>query len=289
MISDNAQRAPETFPLHAETGLMSRDVPFAMTVEGTAGASRVMPASPVEEFLRRALDIVVSAVALALLFPVMLVIGLLIRIESPGPAIFRALRIGMDRRRRNESVAHDRRRENLHGQPFLFCKFRTMYADSRERFPQLYDYRHSPEDLARLPMKILMGHKGKPERLAPESVAGGDGMMNDPRVPAFCRWLRTTSLDELPNLWNVLKGDMHLVGPRPDLPEHVPYYDAQQTKKLRVKPGVTGLAQVSGRGLLTFQETLEYDVRFVENRSLWLDLKVILKTFRVFFNRIGAY
>ncbi len=110
----------------------------------------------------------------------------------------------------------------------------------------------------------------------------------DPRVPRWAIWLRRTSLDELPNLINVLLGDMSLVGPRPDIPEMMIYYTDAQKIKLNVKPGITGLAQVSGRGRLSFQETLKYDIEYVRNRSLLLDLKIIARTILAVFRRDGS-
>jgi len=113
--------------------------------------------------------------------------------------------------------------------------------------------------------------------------------MGDPRVPPVSRWLRRTSLDELPNLFNVLLGDMTLVGPRPDLPVHVRYYRPGQLKKFALKPGITGLAQVRGRGLLSFEETLRYDVEYVEKRSLLLDLQLLLLTVPALLRKDGAF
>ena len=112
---------------------------------------------------------------------------------------------------------------------------------------------------------------------------------NDPRVTSLGLILRRTSLDELPQLINVIKGDMSLVGPRPEIPEMLKYYRSEQRKKFQVKPGVTGLSQVRGRGLLGFQETQKLDVEYVEKKTLWLDFKIIMKTLKVTFLRIGAF
>lgn len=244
-----------------------------------------------EELARRMLDIVAASSSLILLSPLMLVVAILIKLDSPGAALFRQVRIGIDRRKRRRLTSRvDRREEDLLGKPFTFYKFRTMYADSRKRFPELYDYDHSEEELRSLPMKLLMGRKnGSPTMAEGASQPDLAAAINDPRVPPISRWLRTTSLDELPNLINVLKGDMHLVGPRADLPEHMKYYDRRARKKLSVKPGITGLAQVSGRGRLSFQETIQYDVEYVENRSLLLDMKLLIRTISVFLSRNGAF
>jgi lipopolysaccharide/colanic/teichoic acid biosynthesis glycosyltransferase len=103
------------------------------------------------------------------------------------------------------------------------------------------------------------------------------------------RWLRRNSLDELPNLFNVLVGDLHLVGPRPDITANIRYYTLVELAILQVKPGITGLAQINGRGFLTFKQTNSYDLEYVKNRSLMLDLGIILKTFPALLRRDGAY
>jgi lipopolysaccharide/colanic/teichoic acid biosynthesis glycosyltransferase len=142
-----------------------------------------------------------------------------------------------------------------------------MYVDAMERFPEMYKYDYTPEELKKLYFKIP----------------------DDPRLTRFGSRLRKTTLDELPNLINVIKGDMNLVGPRPDIPEMIKYYEQWERKKFTVKPGVTGLAQINGRGLLNFKKTLERDVEYVENRSLWMDIKVLMKTIKVSLLRIGAF
>ncbi len=129
-----------------------------------------------------------------------------------------------------------------------------MRADARTAFPELYAYQYDPAKLDR----VYMQTKG------------------DPRVTRLGRILRRTSLDELPNLWNVLKGDMSMVGPRPEIPEMFPYYKSGH--KFSVLPGATGLAQVNGRGKLSFLETLHWDEEYIRNRSLWYDLLILART-----------
>lgn len=201
------------------------------------------------EAVTRLIDCAGALIALFLASPLMVLIGVLIKIDSPGPAIFKQTRIGKKRK------------------PFTFYKFRTMYVDAKERFPELYQYQYTPEELNALYFKIP----------------------DDPRLTRFGRRLRKTTLDELPNFINLLKGNMSLVGPRPDIPEMMPYYQRWQEKKFEVKPGITGLAQVNGRGLLSFEETLGTDVEYVKNKSFWLDLRIILKTIKVTVLRIGAF
>jgi lipopolysaccharide/colanic/teichoic acid biosynthesis glycosyltransferase len=203
------------------------------------------PVSPVV----RAIECVVAAVLLVLTFPVMLVVAAIIRLDSPGPVLFRHPRVGKG------------------GRLFAFTKFRTLHADAKTRWPELYAYRYSPEQIDRLHFKV----------------------QNDPRVTRAGRWLRKSTLDELPNLWHVLTGEMGLVGPRPEIPEMLPYYDARGLRKFSVRPGVTGLAQVSGRGILSFRDTVAYDVEYVERRSAWFDVKILASTLYRTIRREGAF
>jgi lipopolysaccharide/colanic/teichoic acid biosynthesis glycosyltransferase len=200
-------------------------------------------------FATRLVEVVFASVMLILTAPVMLVIAWLIHRDTPGPALFRQTRVG------------------LGGKPFRFVKFRTLYVDAKTRFPELYAYRYDAQQLQNLKFKIE----------------------NDPRVTPMGRWLRQTSLDELPNLWNVLTGDVALVGPRPEIPEMLPYYKGEMLRKFAVRPGVTGMAQVSGRGRLGFYETVDYDVEYARTRSLLVDLRLLLKTVRMVILRDGAF
>jgi len=201
------------------------------------------------ELTTRSLDIIVAFAVLVLTFPIFALVAFLVWIDSPGPVIFRQIRVGKG------------------GKLFSFYKFRTMHVDARQRFPHLYRYEYTPEEFRTYRFK----------------------MVEDPRLTRFGKYLRRTTLDELPNLFNVLKGDMTLVGPRPEIPEMARLYQPYQMKKFTVKPGVTGLAQVNGRGLLTIQETLRYDLDYVDTRCLKKDLAILLKTIKVTVLRIGAF
>jgi lipopolysaccharide/colanic/teichoic acid biosynthesis glycosyltransferase len=117
--------------------------------------------------------------------------------------------------------------------------------------------------------------------------ATGRPLSDAERLTPFGRWLRASSLDELPELWNVVRGEMSLVGPRPLLVEYLPRYSARQTRRHEVRPGLTGLTQVSGRNALTWEEKFEWDVRYVETRSFWLDLKILVRTLKAVFFREG--
>ena len=185
--------------------------------------------------IRRAVDIVVSALALALSSPLLLGAMLAIRVESPGPVIYRQRRTGRG------------------GQPFDVLKLRTM-VDGAE-------------------------HIG----------AGLAVNANDSRITRVGAFLRRSSLDELPNLLNVLRGEMTLIGPRPTLPAQVEQYTDRQRGRLAVKPGITGWAQVNGRASLPWSERIELDLYYVEHRSLSLDLRILLRTPAMVLGGSGLY
>ncbi len=197
----------------------------------------------------RCFEIVASSILLLVTVPMMIWEAWIIRRGTPGPVLFFQQRLGA----------------NL--KPFNFVKFRTLYHDARQRFPELYVYKYSDSELETLKFKIE----------------------NDPRVTPQGQWLRRLSIDELPNFWNVLKGDMALVGPRPEIPEMLPYYEGEMLEKFSVRPGITGLAQISGRGRLTFYETVKYDVEYVHKRSFGLDLKILLTTVKLMIRDHGAF
>lgn len=199
--------------------------------------------------LERCLERLFAATALVLSLPVMLLLALAVRLDSRGPVLFRQQRVGRA------------------GRLFTFVKFRTFQADARERFPHLYSYRYTHEEIEELRFKIP----------------------NDPRLTRIGEWLRTTTLDELPNFWNVFTGDMALVGPRPEIPEMLSYYRDDHLVKFSVRPGVTGLAQISGRGRLKFLETAELDARYVRERNLMLDAKILARTISLILRRDGAF
>lgn len=154
-------------------------------------------------------------------------------------------------------------RSGVKGEPFTIYKFRTMVKNADKMFNKKVD-------------KETLG-----------SFVFQD--KDDPRITRSGRFLRKTSLDELPQLINILKGNMSIIGPRPEIPDIVKLYSEHDRIRLLVKPGVSGLAQVNGRGDLELSETIEYDVKYVKGFSLWLDFKIILKTFKVVFLREGAY
>lgn len=198
---------------------------------------------------RRAVEVSVAATILVLTLPIMVLLALLIRLDSPGPMLFFQQRLGKD------------------GKQFRFVKFRTLYVDARTRFPELYSYQYSSEDLHELQFKM------------------GD----DPRVTRCGIWMRKTSLDELPNFWNVLAGDMALVGPRPEIPEMLPYYRGDMLRKFSVRPGVTGPAQIHGRGRLKFYDTVRFDLEYIQKRCFYYDIKIFFETIRKVVRQDGAF
>ena len=142
--------------------------------------------------------------------------------------------------------------------------------------------------------QIRPGHRGRPFQLVKfrtmtdEKDIHGDLLPDNVRMPAFGRFLRSSSLDELPELWNVLKGDMSLVGPRPLLMEYLDLYSEEQSRRHEVRPGITGWAQVNGRNALSWEEKFALDVWYVDNRTMWLDIKILLMTVVKVFKREGV-
>jgi exopolysaccharide biosynthesis polyprenyl glycosylphosphotransferase len=193
---------------------------------------------------KRVMDIVLSAILLVVLFPFMAIVGLLIKITSKGPIIYRQVRCG------------------LYGRRFVLYKFRSMKDGAED---VLWEIKHLNE---------MDGPVFK--------------MRNDPRVTPLGRFLRRSSIDELPQFWNVLKGDMSLVGPRAPLPDEVREYSRWQRRRLSVKPGITCLWQVSGRNEIDFHEWMKLDLHYIDNWSLLLDLKILLRTFPVVILGKGA-
>jgi lipopolysaccharide/colanic/teichoic acid biosynthesis glycosyltransferase len=183
----------------------------------------------------RALDILIAAVALALASPVLLLAAVAIRLESPGPVIYRHVRVGR------------------HGEPFELLKLRTMVQGAERMGAGLYIER------------------------------------GDSRITRSGRLLRRFSLDELPNLVNVLRGELSIVGPRPTVAEQVERYTPRQRRRLEVKPGITGWAQVNGRASLPWPERIELDVWYVDHRSVRLDLRILARTVRMLATGRGLY
>lgn len=200
-----------------------------------------------EQMIKRLLDIFISIIGIIISSPIMLVTALLIKKDSPGPVIFKQVRVGQN------------------GRKFHIFKFRSMYIDAEER---------------------------KAELLAQNEMS--DGLMfkmkDDPRITPIGKFIRKTSIDELPQLFNVVLGSMSLVGTRPPTLDEVKNYKRSQWRRISIKPGITGLWQISGRSNITnFDEVVELDLKYIDNWTLFLDIKILFRTFGVLFGRNGAY
>jgi lipopolysaccharide/colanic/teichoic acid biosynthesis glycosyltransferase len=220
--------------------------------------------------LKRAVDIMIASLLLVLLSPVLLVLALVIRIDSPGPVIFAQRRI------RGRRIRTDAGRA-WRLQPFTLYKFRTMQVDADHALHREYMTAYLSGDEERLSSL-------RPGRRSGESYRPA----NDPRVTRVGAVLRKLSLDELPQLWNVVKGDMSLVGPRPPLPYEVEMYREHQLKRLASLPGITGWAQVKGRCAIGADELFRLDVEYITRRSMLFDLKILLLTIPVVLSGRGA-
>ena len=238
------------------SGLRATIVPRDAGVLGSAAALNRLSDLPLLEIgntgispwtlrVKRLVDLLVGSLLLVLLSPVLAAIALAVRLDSPGPALFRQNRIGRA------------------GVSFRMFKFRTMTSDAEERLGDLIDLEALPEPAFKL--------------------------MDDPRVTSVGRWLRRTSLDELPQLVNVVGGSMSLVGPRPEESAVVARYAQSQRVRLAVKPGLTGPMQVYGRADLTFDERLALEREYIESLSLALDLSLLARTPRAVLRGAGAY
>ncbi len=240
------------FPEHSSGGKQDHD--FTMYPDLS---DRHLPRRG-ERLLKRFIDVIGSLLALLALSPVMGMIALLIKLTSRGPVLFRQQRLG------------------LHGTSFTFLKFRSMYENNDPKVHEEY-------------VKRLIAGKGDLK----QSNGSSDGvykLTNDSRITPLGKFLRKTSLDELPQFFNVLKGEMSLVGPRPPLPyEFDSYRIWHKSRVLEVKPGITGLWQVKGRSKTTFDEMVRLDLSYARRWSIWLDLKILLQTPKAVCSGDGAY
>ena len=195
--------------------------------------------------MKEAFDRVLALLSVALLSPLLLLISIAVWVTSPGPVIFRQIRVGRE------------------GRVFTVYKFRTMVVDAERRLGELWELNESNEVLFKL--------------------------RADPRVTRVGRFLRRFSLDELPQLFNVVLGDMSLVGPRPALPSETERWGRSTARRLLVKPGITGLWQVSGRSDLSWEDSVRLDLYYVENWSFAGDIQILWKTLYAVLASRGAY
>ncbi|MBC5625026.1 sugar transferase [Clostridium sp. NSJ-49] len=198
----------------------------------------------VYSFLKRAIDIIGSLIGLILASPILVIVGILIKLESKGPIVFSQTRVG------------------LNGKEFKMYKLRSMVLNAEELKKKL----EAQNEMSGPMFKIK----------------------DDPRITKIGKFIRKTSIDELAQLVNVLKGDMSLVGPRPSLPREVEQFEDWMLERLEVKPGLTCYWQVMGRNNIEFEDWMKLDVKYVRERSLWLDIKLIYKTFFVLFGDKNA-
>lgn len=226
-----------------------RHVSPRMTLENLEGIPMLTfaktPTNEVKLLLKRSIDVFVSALAIALLSPLMLATLVAIRLESPGPALYRQQRVGKMGRR------------------FDVLKFRSMVIDAEARLEAL----RAQNEMGEGPMFKVK---------------------RDPRVTRIGRVIRKLSIDELPQLFNVLRGEMSLVGPRPSLPEEVARFEPWQRRRLSMKPGITCIWQVSGRNKIGFDDWMKLDLEYIDNWSIWLDIKILAKTVPVVLLGYGA-
>lgn len=217
-------------------------------VETVRNRDAGLPQAPLYPLAKRWVDISCAAVLLLLLSPVLGMIALAIRMDSSGPAIFQQRRVGK------------------WGREFVMYKFRSMYANADDKV-----HRRFAKEYINGNGKVHAAHDSNLN--APVYKPNGDG-----RITRVGRWLRRTSLDELPQLLNVVRGEMSLVGPRPAVPYEVEQYSRRHLRRLAVLPGLTGLAQISGRSGLTFEKIVRLDIDYIDRRSLGLDLAILLRT-----------
>jgi exopolysaccharide biosynthesis polyprenyl glycosylphosphotransferase len=235
-LAKNGSIRPDAFPFHLKD---SKGTPWFKLL------------------LKRGIDIVGSIIGILTLMPVMLITALVIKVTSPGPVIFRQIRLGKQ------------------GTPFTFYKFRSMRVNMDDQIHREYIQNFINGDHE----KVNQGDAEKPLYK----------IKSDPRTTRVGRFIRKTSIDELPQFFNVLKGDMSLVGPRPPLPYEAEKYQSWHLRRiLEMKPGITGLWQVEGRSKTGWDDTVRLDIRYIRHWSLMLDFKILFKTVKVVLRDRGA-
>jgi lipopolysaccharide/colanic/teichoic acid biosynthesis glycosyltransferase len=245
-------------------GELARDP--ATPSDGSAKAIRLSPAFVSDRLersrqgyaLKRIIDLAGAVAAIVLLSPLMLLAALAVGLTSRGPIIFKQTRLGQG------------------GKPFTFYKFRSMVAGGDDRIHRAY-------------VADLIDGKADPRESSAETAQRFYKLRSDPRITPVGRFIRKSSIDELPQLFNVLKGDMSLVGPRPPVPYEAARYQAWHVRRLlSAKPGMTGLWQVEGRSRVSFDEMVRMDLRYIRDCSLEMDIRIIIKTFKVVLLGEGA-
>jgi lipopolysaccharide/colanic/teichoic acid biosynthesis glycosyltransferase len=236
-------------------------VPASLAGQGALRAA-------MNRLIKRTLDVIGATVGLVLVAPVMFLVAVAVKLDSPGPVFYTQLRVGVNRRRSDrrycqrvgidEQRGRDRRRDNYMGRPFQIIKFRTMIHDAEKQTGPVW------------------------------------ATKNDPRITRLGRILRKTRLDEVPQFWSVLKGDMSLVGPRPERPTFVRQLCEKVEdyhRRLEVKPGLTGLAQVENgydSSVTSVTDKVRFDIKYISSWSIWADMRILLKTVAVVVTGKGA-
>lgn len=218
--------------------------------------------------LKRLIDIFLSIVALVLLSPVLLVSAVLIKLDSAGPVIYKQKRVGARLTDHGEGLRWERK-------DFFCFKLRSMTDNAREDIHKEYIKAYIANDQA-----TMQNMEGKD--------ASMHKLVHDMRVTRIGKILRKFSLDEIPQFWNVLRGEMSLVGPRPNIPYELEMYSARHFQRLQATPGITGLQQITARCTASFDEQVNLDIQYIKNQSTWLDLKIILLTPITIFTQKGA-
>jgi undecaprenyl-phosphate galactose phosphotransferase len=211
--------------------------------------ARELPFDFYRDFFKRVLDVTLSLILLPFILPILAILMILVKIDSKGPAIYRSERVGKD------------------GKKFFCLKIRTMFLDAHEKLSDILDQ----------------------DEILKEEYEKFCKLKNDPRVTRAGRFLRKLSLDELPQIFNVLKGEMSLVGPRPAFEVEIPKYGFKLSQYISVKPGITGLWQVSGRNNTSFEKRVKLDTLYAKESNLLLDLKILVKTIPASITKRGAY
>ncbi len=225
----------KSLDLNTEESLVSRELSNPFFIASTYDISRIKPCQWV---VKRCFDLLASSLGLVAITPLMLAVAIAIRLESPGPVIYRQTRVGMN------------------GKTFNMYKFRSMQQNADNLLPQLMEKNEIGQGMFKL--------------------------FDDPRITKIGKFIRKYSIDELPQLFNVLRGDMSLVGPRPPIQSELQHYKNWHYFRFATLPGLTGLWQVSGRSKIKeFDRVVKMDYQYINNWSLWLDLKLILKTLPV--------
>lgn len=219
--------------------------------------------------LKRGIDVVIASVALIVGFPFLLVVAILIKIDSSGPVFFKQERVGAHRYKEN---GKDWWRETS----FMCWKFRTMFDKSSPALHQAYIkayIQNDPNEMAKL-------NHGE---------VGVCKLIKDPRITRMGCFLRKTSLDEFPQFWNILLGEMSLVGPRPAIPYELENYKSWHHQRFQAQAGLTGLWQTSARSSVDFDQMVELDIDYIRRQSFWLDLVIILRTPWAILSARGAH